>query len=706
LDYSETDKILSAISRPIILVLVLLFTTVAIGTSWFAVNQNKSALQNDRALTDAMLSVLGMQSYKFARDYAYWDTAVQNALVERNEAWLQENYYEAIDDIDGLTGLFVVNRAEGVLLSYFQHGGTAAKELDAVARTMASIVADKQFSERGPYVGYSANEGTLYAWGAFPFLISDPKRVTVDFGSDIPVLVIFGAYDAAALGEIASSFNLNGFRIGSDNTPEDAQMLLSAVSDDQFVPLFWRQVHPGTQLVQVIALPLAVITLLSILLYRRSRTITAQLLSRVSAREHLLTKQQAILAEHALPKEDKDAGPNPIDRILEQYCTTLNASLTSYWSLSDDKDAVLCEHLYAPAQPIGEMTRQMDVAKFPAIGPVIARGQMFVSDNIATDPRFSEMYAAEANPDRDQAIIFCPVILGGVLTGIVFAGRNERLGAWNKEDILFTRSVANIIALALTFEQLNDARMEALSANAAKSQFLANISHELRTPLNAVIGFSNLLHAEAEAKRLPQDVVEPARLIFESGQHLLAIVEDLLDLTSLDIGKYKMHESSFRLDDCMAKVGQLFQVRCQEKNLTIRRDSLEGIEVFADEKLIQRCLINLLSNAVKFSSAGSEICLGTVIDPTTGRLEIFVRDEGKGMTESELAAANQAFYQGEDTLTREHGGVGVGLALVKKFVELHEGTLTLDSKLEQGTTARLSLPLSRLVRLDTSGAEV
>jgi len=235
------------------------------------------------------------------------------------------------------------------------------------------------------------------------------------------------------------------------------------------------------------------------------------------------------------------------------------------------------------------------------------------------------------------------------------------------------------------------ARDEAERASRAKSNFLASISHELRTPLNAIIGFSDILQTDLYGPLGDDRYRDYAGDINGSGQHLLSLINDILDLSKAEAGRLELTPERINLDTVIADCRRLIDGRAEAAKLTITGHTRNAATtVWADSRKLKQILLNLLSNAVKFTPPGGTITL-TARDQANG-VEIRVADTGIGMSEPDLAVALENFGQVDSDLARCHDGTGLGLPLTRSLVELHGGEFQLESSQGVGTTAIVWLP--------------
>jgi len=344
----------------------------------------------------------------------------------------------------------------------------------------------------------------------------------------------------------------------------------------------------------------------------------------------------------------------------------------------------------------------LDVYQFTVMLVMVAVGTM-LSSNIPNAMIAGTLPIAVATAivfASKQDVLGYAMALTSLLAEGFFMALGYRLFSSTLMSLEFQTEKDSLIA---ELEQANaisdDSRRRAEEANLAKSRFLATMSHELRTPLNAILGFSEVMKTEILGPLENDTYKEYVGDIHSSGNHLLNLINEILDLSRVEAGRYQLSEEAISLADIADECCHLMKLRANTKELTIAAEIEEGLpKIWADERAVRQIILNLMSNAVKFTPNGGEILLRVGWTAGGGQYAL-VRDTGPGIPEDEIPIVLSAFGQGAIAHQSAENGTGLGLSIVQALTNMHDGHFDLQSKLREGTEVTISFPRSRVLEI-------
>jgi signal transduction histidine kinase len=349
---------------------------------------------------------------------------------------------------------------------------------------------------------------------------------------------------------------------------------------------------------------------------------------------------------------------------------------------------------------------------------VVLHHQPLLIGSVADEKRFGVRAVADGKPT--ESWLGVPMIARDRVVGVISV-ESYRKNAFSSDDELLLTSIANQAAVAienahlykdlegLTYaleqrvmdrtNELRETNLRLLAADRSKNQFLANMSHELRTPLNSIIGFSSVLLENARASLQPRQY-KFLENIHTAGNHLLELINDILDLSKIEAGKMELRPDEFDLRETIAAVERVMKGFAAEANARITSFIDPAVpRVRLDEGRLKQILFNLLSNAVKFSPKGGPVTMTATLIPKSASpinaetVRIDVADKGIGIARDELQRIFDEFYQTEEGRRSRRGGTGLGLSLTRNFVELHNGRIDVESTPGEGSCFTLYLPV-------------
>ena len=289
-------------------------------------------------------------------------------------------------------------------------------------------------------------------------------------------------------------------------------------------------------------------------------------------------------------------------------------------------------------------------------------------------------------------------LLGAATLAVMFSLLGIRLLDYARGNV---RAELGKEHAVLEFEEArnlsDEARRRAEEANMAKTRFLSTMSHELRTPLNAILGFSEIIEQEVMGPIGNPKYKEYVADIHSSGTHLLKLINEILDLSRVEAGRYELHEEPVALVGIAEEAMQMVKLKANEKGLTLQIRAERTLpDVFADERAVRQIVLNLLSNAVKFTPKGGQVVVKVGWTGSGGQY-VSVSDNGPGIARDEIPIVLSSFGQGSVALRVAEPGSGLGLPIVQALMKIHDGRFDLQSKLREGTAATVIFPRKRVM---------
>ena len=335
---------------------------------------------------------------------------------------------------------------------------------------------------------------------------------------------------------------------------------------------------------------------------------------------------------------------------------------------------------------------------FPSFAEHIRPGLSFqeLAESEARSGLIADAIGGESRWIRERCARFARA--DGAQRSMTIGGRTLETSEYPLKDGSVALIHHDVTEHARTEKELLRAKDAAELADRAKSQFLANMSHELRTPLNAVIGFAEVLRDELFGPLGDPQYQDFVADIHDSGQHLLEMIDDILDLSKMEVGQRELNAAPMDISRTIGSAIRMIRQRAERAQVDVRAETSDGIPPFSgEERGIKQVLLNLLSNAIKFTQEGGEISV--VTQPSAdGGLVITVADNGLGIPHGEISLAFAPFVQLDSTHAKHFEGSGLGLPLVKALVEMHGGTVRIESELGQGTSVIVHFPAERMVQ--------
>lgn len=420
----------------------------------------------------------------------------------------------------------------------------------------------------------------------------------------------------------------------------------------------------------------------------------AQLVKTASGRTHMIGIAMDVTEQHRLAQRYAEADQRLADAI---------ESTSEAFVLWDKNDRlVMCNIHYQEAYGLPDSVlvpgTERSTVHAAAARPVIER-RIADPDRSSTYSQVTEMQLADGRwlqinerRTRDGGLVSVGTDITALKRHQDRLRESERRQMATIGDLFASQQTLEKQKAELSVANANylAEKQRAEAANRAKSEFLANMSHELRTPLNAILGFSEILQNQMFGPLGSEKYDEYAKDIFDSGRHLLNVINDILDMSKIEAGHIKIDCETVDLSSLIEETLRFTSIPAREKNIRIQQDICSGLSMMADRRAMKQVLLNLLSNAVKFTNQGGQVSLRA--RRLDGAMMLTIQDTGIGIPKAHMAKIGQPFEQVQSQYAKSQGGSGLGLAISRSLVQLHGGKMRIRSQEGVGTIVSIRIP--------------
>jgi signal transduction histidine kinase len=380
-----------------------------------------------------------------------------------------------------------------------------------------------------------------------------------------------------------------------------------------------------------------------------------------------------------------------LDTLVESVARSCEADRANIWRPKDASYRLAAGYGVPPEYKAHMEQLALEPGRKTVAGRTLLEGKIVHVSDVRSEPEYPEQ-AAKLSGNR--TILGVPLLREGTTIGVITLTRSSVKPFTDKQIELVT-AFADQAVIAIEnvrlFDEIHDKSRQLAEASQHKSQFLANMSHELRTPLNAILGYTELMLDNVYGNT-PDNMRTVLQRIESNGKHLLGLINDVLDLSKIEAGQLSLSLTDYSLKEMVQTVFSAVEPLAAEKQLALKIEVPAGLpRGRGDERRLMQVLLNLVGNAIKFTDAGEVSIKGSLAN---GAFNVSVRDTGPGISQADQAKLFQLFQQADSSTTKKKGGTGLGLAISRQIIEMHGGSIWVESSPGRGATFAFTVPVT------------
>ncbi len=714
-----TRRKVRALILPLVVFVLGAFALIFFGIWQSSRIQDEKAVDDSQHLVHSLLEEERSFLQALTADYAYWDATAKSLVGTVDEKWAENNVGSYLQEIYTLSGTYILSDMDETVYALEDGERTKTDLLKSqpdlngmITKLRRSYREDDRYDGISDYLAVPDGNGLfIVAAAVIQPDVSSIVDKEISGDQETQYILVFAKHlGPAFFKSLSDRFSLPSIEISEEPQARDGSRAVLDMGSSFGVQKKWISWYPelkGEALLKLSLqnIALAVFLLTILLTFLAIRTVKLlrfldwqyQELNESAQKADEYEKAIAVLVREDFVEER--AVTRALGTIAENTARLLDIDRITIWTFNETERSMESLCRYDRRQNSFLETKYIYENESPQFFEMFSRGvEVRIGDSRASEV-LKNMNNLFFEPEDTVSVLAQPIFQRGKAIGFVSFANWQKNYAWSLEEATFIQSNVDIVSLimntharALIEEELRKAKNKAEAANLAKSEFLANMSHELRTPLNAVIGFSDLMiqkiYGDLGSSRY-EDYIGDINM---SARHLLSLINEILDVAKTEAGRLEIFPKDVDLAYEFANAIRLLKGRFKDRDFGVEMDLRDEVKIInVDPKCFRQIILNIMTNAIKFS--GDDCLVQIVAEKREEFVVLSFSDNGIGIPADQLDEVFIAFHQIENTLSKTIEGTGLGLSITKALVEMHHGSIEIESEPSNGTTIRILLPL-------------